>query len=129
MSFFGDLFDSDNIGNTIIAGGTGALAGFMAGGPAGAAIGAGLGIASAGQQARAQRKEAAAIDTAQKQADADARARRNELIEKNFRDRKRGAGATKLKSSGQQNASTQGTVLTSSSPSASGGVSILGGGQ
>ena len=125
MSFFSeDMFSSENIGTTLLGAATGALAG-AALGPQGIAAGAVLGAASAGQASRMQRKQEVAQEDAAKTAKLEAQQRRNALIEEEFKKKKKGVG-TGMKAPGQQAASNQGTVLTSSAGSQQ-TTSILGG--
>jgi hypothetical protein len=127
MSFFDDSFSGDNFGNTLMSTASGAATGFIVGGgPAGAVAGASIGFMSANQQARQERKGKAAEEDARKQAELEATARQNALLKKEFESRKSGGG-TGMRSPGQQNASNQGTILTSGAGASAAPQSILGG--
>lgn len=128
MAFFDDSFGrSDTTSSTLIGTGSGALAG-AAFGPAGIAVGAGLGFLAANQANRMARKQRADAEAAAEQERANAQKRRNDLVKQEFNKRRSGTAIKQAGNvaPGQQNASNQGTILTSGAGSQT-QTSILGG--
>ena len=134
MSFFNDMTEDE--GDLAAGVATGAASGAVAGSfvpGVGTAIGAGVGAAfgavSVGMSNRQNRKAVAAAAEARKVARANALARQNALIEKNFAKRNK-SSAMGMKAPGQQRGSQAGTILTAGDTVAGGSApSILGGGQ